>query len=88
MRTMEKTSDILRKRKEKIEEFKRDGINPFPNGFDVSDTIRDIQDSVEKSPQSLTEDEPIFVTAGRMMAINNFGKSAFFRITQSVKFFR
>ena len=79
MRTMEKTSDILRKRKEKIEELKRDGINLFPNGFNVSDTIRDIQNTIEKSPQSLTEDDPIFVTAGRMMAINNFGKSAFIR---------
>ncbi|MCP4622028.1 MAG: lysine--tRNA ligase, partial [bacterium] len=65
---MEKTSDILRKRKEKIEELKRDGINLYPNGFNVSDTIRDIQNTVEKSPQSLTEDDPAFVTAGRMMA--------------------
>ena len=79
MRNMEKNSDILRQRKDKIEELKNSGINLFPNGFHVSHNIRDIQNVIEKSPQTLTEDEPLFVTAGRMMAINNFGKSAFIR---------
>jgi lysyl-tRNA synthetase class 2 len=76
---MEKTSDLLQKRKEKIEELKKNNINLFPNGFIVSHTVRDIRNVVEKNPESLTEDEPIFTTAGRMMAINNFGKSAFIR---------
>jgi len=76
---MEKTSELLHKRKEKIEELKKNNINPFPNGFKVLHTVRDIRSAIEKSPQSLTELEPIFTTAGRMMAINNFGKSAFIR---------
>jgi lysyl-tRNA synthetase class 2 len=76
---MEKTSELLHKRREKIEELKKNHINPFPNGFSVLHTIRDIRRAIEKSPQSLTEVEPIFTTAGRMMAINNFGKSAFIR---------
>ena len=79
MRTMEKTSDILRTRKEKIKALQKNGINPFPNGFSLSHTIRDIQHIIETAPQTLTEDGPIVVTAGRMMAINNFGKSAFIR---------
>lgn len=76
---MEKTSELLLKRKEKIEELRKNNINPFPNGFSVLHTIRDIRSAIEKSPQSLTEVEPTFITAGRMMAINNFGKSAFIR---------
>ena len=76
---MEKTSELLQKRKEKIEELKKNNVNPFPNGFRVSHTIRDIRSAIEKSPQTLTEGEPAFITAGRMMAINNFGKSAFIR---------
>ena len=76
---MEKISDLLHQRKEKIEELKKCNLNPFPNGFTVSHTIRDIRAVIEKSPQNLTEDEPVFVAAGRMMAINNFGKSAFIR---------
>jgi len=79
LRDMEKTSELLHKRKEKIEELKKNNINPFPNGFKVLHTVRDIRSAIEKSPQSLTELEPIFTTAGRMMAINNFGKSAFIR---------
>jgi len=76
---MEKTSELLDKRKEKIEELKSSNINPFPNGFKVLHTVRDIRSAIEKSSQSLTESDPTFTTAGRMMAINNFGKSAFIR---------
>ena len=76
---MEKTSELLHKRKEKIEELKKNNINPFPNGFRVLHTVRDIRSAIEKSTQSPTEDDPTFTTAGRMMAINNFGKSAFIR---------
>lgn len=79
MKTMEKTSDILRKRRAKIKDLQNSGINLFPNGFTVSHTVRDILEVVESVPDSLTEDEPIFVVAGRMMAINKFGKSAFIR---------
>ncbi|MBW2480221.1 MAG: lysine--tRNA ligase [Deltaproteobacteria bacterium] len=76
---MEKTSDLLQKRKEKIDELKRNQVNLFPNGYIVSHTVRDIQAAVDESPETLGEDEPVFVTAGRMMAINSFGKSAFIR---------
>jgi lysyl-tRNA synthetase class 2 len=76
---MEKTSELLHQRKEKIENLKKNNINPFPNGFRVVHTIRDIRRAIEKSPQSMTEVEPAFTTAGRIMAVNNFGKSAFIR---------
>src|SRR5210317_2198413 len=76
---MEKARDLLQKRKEKIEELKKNNINLFPNGFVVSHTVRDIQNIVENDPDSLTQDGPVFTAAGRMMAINNFGKSAFIR---------
>jgi len=76
---MEKTSDLLIKRREKIEELRQNNINPFPNGFRVLHTVRDIRSAIEKSPEPPTENEPTFITAGRMMAINNFGKSAFIR---------
>jgi lysyl-tRNA synthetase class 2 len=79
MLNMDKVSDIVRKRKEKIDALKNSGINIYPNGFKVLHTIRDIQKVIEKSSPSLSEDDPRFTTAGRMMAINNFGKSAFIR---------
>jgi lysyl-tRNA synthetase, class II len=76
---MEKTSELLHARKEKIEALKKANINPFPNGFSVLHTIADIRRAIEESPQALTEVAPAFTTAGRMMAVNNFGKSAFIR---------
>ena len=76
---MDKTSDILRRRKDKLKDLRNSGINLFPNGFVVSHTVGDIQQVIESAPDSLAEDEPIFVVAGRMMAINKFGKSAFIR---------
>ncbi len=76
---MEKSSDVLRKRKDKITDLQNSGINLFPNGFTVTHTVSDIRQAVETAADSLTEDEPVFVAAGRMMAINKFGKSAFIR---------
>ena len=76
---MDKSSDVLQKRREKIELLKKNNVNLFPNGYVVQHTIRDIRSIVEKDPESLTDGGAVFVTAGRMMAINNFGKSAFIR---------
>ena len=76
---MEKSSELLQQRKTKIEELKKSQINLFPNGFVVSHTVRDIQNAIDESSDSLAEDAPVFVTAGRIMAINSFGKSAFIR---------
>ena len=76
---MEKTSDHLQKRREKIEELKRQAVNLFPNGFCVSHTVRDIRSAIEQFSETTIDDGSIFITAGRMMAVNSFGKSAFIR---------
>ncbi len=72
-------SDVLEQRRQKLEELRKSNINPFPNDIEVSHTIRDIRHITETSPETLKEDEPIFSAAGRMMAINRFGKSTFIR---------
>jgi lysyl-tRNA synthetase class 2 len=74
----EKAADLVEQRKQKIEGFRREGINPFPNGFKVSHTVADIQ----KSCGQVAHDDALpvqFTTAGRIMAVNSFGKSAFIR---------
>jgi lysyl-tRNA synthetase class 2 len=76
---MEKNSELMQTRKAKIDELKKNQVNLFPNGYDVSHTVADIQTVIDQAPDTLTEDEPVFVSAGRMMAINSFGKSAFIR---------
>lgn len=76
---MEKTSDIIEQRRKKNQELKNTNVNLFPNDFCVSHTINDIKDTIEDSPESLSEEDPVFALAGRMMAINKFGKSSFIR---------
>jgi lysyl-tRNA synthetase class 2 len=76
---MEKTSDLIQKRKDKFDQLKLNHPQLFPNDFRVSHTINEIHAIIDKTPQMVKEDEPIFNLAGRMMAINHFGKTAFIR---------
>ncbi|MBC2710960.1 MAG: lysine--tRNA ligase [Desulfosarcina sp.] len=76
---MDNAKDLLSKRKEKADGLKAGGINLFPNGFAVNHTIRDISDHLQTLSDEQHEDPTQFTVAGRMMAINRFGKSAFIR---------
>ena len=76
---MEKTSDLIEQRRKKLSDLKQDNVNLFPNDFAVSHNIKEITDVAESAPDAVTEESPIFAAAGRMMAINRFGKSAFVR---------
>jgi lysyl-tRNA synthetase class 2 len=75
---MEK-SDVLEKRKQKISELKETGVNLYPNDFKVSHKILTLQQRTEETPETLADEGERFVVAGRMMAVNRFGKSAFIR---------
>ncbi len=75
----EKSSDVIDKRREKQAELKARNVQLFPNDFKVLHTIRDILFQIESHPESITLETPVFTTAGRMMAINRFGKSTFLR---------
>ncbi|MDO9110234.1 MAG: lysine--tRNA ligase, partial [Desulfatirhabdiaceae bacterium] len=66
----EKSSDVIDKRREKQTELKTRNIQLFPNDFKVLHTVRDILFLIESRPESITPEAPVFVTAGRMMAIN------------------
>ena len=76
---MDKKSAIIENRKKKLEDLKNNNINLFPNDFEVLHTVRDIMKAIENAPDSLTQEDPIFIVAGRMMAVNRFGKAAFIR---------
>jgi lysyl-tRNA synthetase class 2 len=76
---MDTVKDLLGKRKAKAEGLKADGVNLFPNGIAVAHTIMDIGNHLKALPKDLQEDSERFDVAGRMMAINRFGKSAFIR---------
>lgn len=78
---MEKVSEVLQKRKDKLNELKKT-INIYPNSFRVEHDVADILKAAEGmniQPEEINDDGPVFTAAGRMMAVNRFGKSAFVR---------
>jgi lysyl-tRNA synthetase, class II len=77
---MEKESRILEQRKEKIQQLKDLNIKLFPNDFKGSHTVKEILEIVESSSDT-DADKPVqtFTVAGRMIAVNRFGKASFIR---------
>jgi lysyl-tRNA synthetase class 2 len=77
---MEKESAIFEKRKEKIQQLREQNIKLFPNDFRVTHTIKEIMELIDSSPDLFSgKDSPVFIVAGRMMAVNRFGKASFIR---------
>ncbi len=76
---MDNAKDLLSKRKEKSDSLKESGINLFPTGVIVNHTIRDISHHLQGLSDEQQDDPTPYNVAGRMMAINRFGKSAFIR---------
>ncbi|MBA3037896.1 MAG: lysine--tRNA ligase [Desulfobacterium sp.] len=76
---MEKTSEVLERRRKKLSELRSDNINLFPNDYMVLHSFQDIRNVISDFPESKTEDELVFSVAGRIMAMNVFGKSSFIR---------
>jgi len=75
---MDKSSEVV-DRKQKILNLTNSGHNLYPNDIEVLHTVKEIVEKVDQFAENLTEDTFVFKVAGRMMAINKFGKSAFVR---------
>jgi lysyl-tRNA synthetase class 2 len=76
---MEKSSDIIENRREKLETLRRQKISLYPNDVAVSHAIGEIRELIDENPEGLTGQGPVFQTAGRLMAVNRMGKSSFIR---------
>lgn len=76
----DQAGDILSQRRRKNQDLRDRGINLYPNDFKVSHSIDAVREHIAKEAETLNSEGPIFSVAGRMMAINRFGKSAFIRI--------
>ncbi|MFP4649491.1 MAG: lysine--tRNA ligase [Desulfobacterales bacterium] len=76
---MTQAKDVITRRKEKIESLKEEGVELFPNDFKATHTVADIQNAIEAADEQITGGRSSVRAAGRIMAINRFGKSAFIR---------
>jgi lysyl-tRNA synthetase class 2 len=74
-------SELLRKRIEKISALKAEGGDLYPNGVGVGDTPASILERFKDADnEALAGAQRKVYSAGRMMAIRNFGKAAFINI--------
>ena len=74
-----KKSDVRAKRMAKIKALEAEQTNLFPNDFNPTHTVGAIQERIAALPEEAKADEADYRVAGRMMAINKFGKSSFIR---------
>ena len=77
---MSDKKDLLVQRREKNKVISESGVNLYPNNFKVENTVEEIRKVIDETPEKLGEDGLRFTIAGRMMAVNKFGKSSFIRI--------
>ncbi len=72
---------LYQHRKNKVEEIRNKGINPYPNHFRRQHLAADVHgDMVDKTPEEVEASGQRYVLAGRVMAIRNFGKAAFIHL--------
>lgn len=73
--------ELVEQRKEKLEQLRNAGVSPFPNDFkplnQASDVLSSYADVSEEDMKNLSGE---FSFAGRIMAVRDFGKSAFFQV--------
>jgi lysyl-tRNA synthetase class 2 len=78
---MEEESELLKKRREKIDSLKADGIDLYPNDARVGDTTASVSERFgPMAPEELEKIMERFTLAGRLMAVRDFGKGAFISI--------
>lgn len=75
----QKETTIIEKKRDKIRSLKEDGIDLFPGSATISHTVADALAAIDRGEISDAGESPKLEMAGRIMALNSFGKSAFIR---------
>ncbi|MDQ7032593.1 MAG: lysine--tRNA ligase [Desulfonauticus sp.] len=72
---------LIQARKEKAQQFLKQGIPIYPNKFRKKHDIKPILEQYQTlSHEELEELDRVFIVAGRIMALRSFGKITFFHI--------
>lgn len=78
---MRETDTLRQQRLKKLNDLRKEGINPYPNDFRVDTTTKQIREMFgEMTKEALEQAEDRYALAGRIMSIRNFGKAAFFHL--------
>jgi len=79
---MSRQEQIINERKRKLEELKKQGINPYPYKFNVKNYSKDIKEKYKGLKNNKKSKDRVSV-AGRVMTIRNLGKLIFATIQDS-----
>jgi len=78
---VEEQSQVRVQRLEKIRQMRDKGVEIYPNDFKVLNTTREIIDMCDSRTDAEPEKtKPVFVLAGRMISLRQFGKASFFHL--------
>ncbi|HKK01299.1 MAG TPA: lysine--tRNA ligase, partial [Desulfuromonadales bacterium] len=78
---MEEEHELPAQRRAKVEELRREGINPYANDFPVTQTTADVLAAHGGQDAAALEGcQERYVLAGRIMARRDFGKAAFIQL--------
>jgi len=73
---MDETSDVIRQRREKARSLAEQGVDLYPNDFQVSHTVDDAKAYIDERKGSVDDGQP-FAMAGRIVGMRSFGRAAF-----------
>ena len=79
---MEETNDLMRQRKEKLNEIREAGIDPYPHQYAPTHTTSGILDAFEDVDETPDETNRVII-AGRIMTKRDHGKSSFAHLQDS-----
>lgn len=78
---MDETSELIQQRMRKLEELRKEGVDPFPNNFRVTHTSEIIHQAFDSlSDEALGASAETCSVAGRIVAIRDFGKASFIQV--------
>ncbi len=78
---MEPIDELRQQRLKKLEELRRQGINPFPNDFRAGNTTAELHQRFQAlSAEELEKETECFKLAGRIVSLRSFGKAAFIHL--------
>ena len=73
---MQKSSEVIRQRREKAKVLADQGVELYPNDFRVSHTIGAVKQYIHETAGAVDK-AAIFAMAGRIMGLRSFGRAAF-----------
>ena len=78
---MEKTSTIIKDRREKAENIRTMGVNPYPAGYNYDITASEAMERFgDRDAEALENIKETFSMAGRIISLRDFGKASFIHI--------